>query len=151
MKRPKVGEMFAFSLPGGQVCYAHYLALHPQFGTLVRMFRSDDRQPRRAENVYKAQSPFNPVFVGLYAAVRSGRWKPIGFIPPPPEPFPRFRWTLGTKPGQHHDWRIWNGESDVFIGDLPPSDRTLELRSVWGAEGLEVRLGGARYRGDEME
>ena len=150
MKRPKVGDVFAFSLPAGQLGYAHYIALHPTFGALVRMFRSDDPQPRPVEDVYKAQSPFNPVFVGLYAAVRSGRWRPIGSLPPPPEPFPRFRWTFETKPGKYNDWRIWDGQSDVLIGELPRADRALEFKQVWGAEGLEERLCGARHLTDEM-
>ena len=150
MKKPRVGDVLAFSLPSGQICYAHYIQLHPEFGTLVRIFRTDDQEPRSPQNVYQAQSPFNPVFVGLYAAVRSGRWKSIGTLAPPPEPFPRFRWTFGTKPGKYTDWRIWDGQRDVLVGELPPADRALELRLVWGAEGLEERLAGARHRGDEM-
>jgi hypothetical protein len=152
LMRPSIGDIFAFELPSGRVAYAHFVALHPEFGTLVHIHQSEQSEMRPIEDIVSIPSPFAPVFVGLYPAVRSGRWKRIGAQPVPPAPFPRFRWTFGTKPGRYTDWRIWDGKHDVFVGELLVADRALELRTVWGAETLEHRIDGkGEWRGDKME
>ena len=142
--------MFAFRLASGVFAYAHFIALHLGFGTLVRVFTSTDVEPRPVDEIGELKSPFNPVFVGLGGALKDGRWKRIGSLPVPEEPFPRFRWTFETKPGCYSDWRIWDGSDDWFVGALPVADRTLELKQVWGAEGLEDRIEGGPYYGDRM-
>src|SRR5262249_23535073 len=114
-----VGDVFAFPLQSGRIAYAHYIALHPEFGSLVRIHRSEESTVCSVGEVGSLPMPFAPVFVGLYPAVRSGRWRKIGVLAPPSTRFPRFRWTLGTRPGRYMDWRIWDGETDVFVGELP--------------------------------
>jgi hypothetical protein len=64
--------------------------------------------------------------------------------------FPTFRVTMGTKPGIYHDWRIWDGKKTVNIGSLPEHMHSLELKQVWGDEGLVERIIAETYRGDQM-
>jgi hypothetical protein len=93
---------------------------------------------------------FPPVFVGLVAAVRGKLWQYIGNKPVEGFVLPKFRDTMGTKPGTYHDWSIWNGRKHSKLGDLPEDLRTLELKSIWGCEALADRIVAGTYRGDRM-
>jgi len=64
--------------------------------------------------------------------------------------FPKFRQAMGTKPGTYDSWFIWDGKKERKIGTLPEQLRSLELRCVWGDEGLEERIVAGTYRGDRM-
>jgi hypothetical protein len=90
------------------------------------------------------------VFVGLRATVKNGRWVRIRNLQVKDFTFPQFRQTMGTKPGTYHDWRIWDGENTVIIGDLPEGMRSLQLKSVWADEALENSIVARTYRGDRM-
>ena len=57
---------------------------------------------------------------------------------------------MGTKPGTYNDWTIWDGSKTIRLGKLPVEYRSLELKCVWGGEGLEERILQAYYRGDQM-
>ena len=94
---------------------------------------------------------FPPVFAGLQATARSGRWKRIGNLEPGPVEHPRFRQCTGTKPGTYFDWQIWDGKKTRKIGQLPVNLRKLELKCVWGDEALEERILAGTYRGGRMD
>jgi hypothetical protein len=57
---------------------------------------------------------------------------------------------MGTKPGTYDDWAIWDGLKTIKIGRLPVEYRSLELKCVWGDEGLEERILQGSYRGRHM-
>jgi len=57
---------------------------------------------------------------------------------------------MRTKPGVYHDWRIWDGSEAVKVGDLPEQYRSLELKTVWGDQGLEEQIVAGTCRGDRM-
>jgi hypothetical protein len=102
------------------------------------------------QEILGAKDRFPPVFVGLRATVRNGRWTRIGSSKVENFTFPKFRQTMGTKPGTYHDWRIWDGKDTIFIGDLPEELRALQLESVWSDQALERRIVAGTYRGDLM-
>jgi hypothetical protein len=146
-----VGDIYEIHLPNGRWAYAQYLLHNDQLGYLIRILDSVREEPVRSTDELTASGNlFPPVFLGLLATVRSGRWKLIGNLPVQPFSFPHFRNTIGTKPGTYHDWHIWDGVKSVRIGDLPLELRTLELEQVWGDEGLEERIVAGTYRGDRM-
>ena len=154
----KIGDCFEIPLVDGRYAYGQYIFLDDRqptgLGTLVQIFDVlSDRPLEHAELrrlVEHKRLMFPPVFIGLIPAIRTGRWKIIMHSSPSKFTFPKFRSTLGTKPGIYHDWKIWDGKETVFVGKLPPEYRSLELKMVWGAEGLEDRIIEGKYRGNDM-
>ena len=86
----------------------------------------------------------------MLAARRYRLWQKIGVLPIGHFVFPKFRITMGTKPGTYTDWRIWDGKKQKMIGTLPPELRSLELKCVWGCEALADRIVAGTHRGDRM-
>ena len=147
----EIGDCFRIPLPDGRWAYCQYVQQSDELGYLVRVFDRITTEPLNSTaEIDGAGLLFSPVFVGLRASVRSGRWERIGIMPVNSFVFPKFRVTMGTKPGVYHDWRIWDGKNTVSIGDLPEQMRSLELKSVWGDEALEERIVAGTYRGDRM-
>jgi hypothetical protein len=152
-KRPtiKVGDVYQIHLPNHKWAYAQFLQHNEQLGYLIRVFdRITDRPIDDVTALNGARHLFPPVFVGLVATLRSERWRKIGNLEIGQFEFPKFRNTIGTKPGTYHNWYIWDGHDSIKIGDLPPELRALELEMVWGDEGLEERIVAGTYRGDKM-
>jgi hypothetical protein len=135
----------------GKWAYCQYVQHNQELGYLVRVFDLITSEPlSSAEKLEGANLLFPPVFVGLRASVRTGRWKQIGKFPVKGFEFPTFRQTMGTKPGIYHDWHIWDGKRTVKIGNLPKHMRSLELELVWGDEALENRIVDGTHTGDHM-
>jgi hypothetical protein len=149
--RLKVGDYFRIPLPGGRWAYCQHVNRNAELGFLIRVLDQITSEPLDSiANLQDVSFLFPPVFVGLQATARSGRWAIIGNGPVNNFEFPKFRQCMGTKPGTYYDWRIWDGKKTKKIGELPPALRSLELRQVWGDEGLEERIVAGSYRGDRM-
>lgn len=147
----EIGDCFRIPLPDGRWAYCQYVHHSSELGYLVRVFDHIGGDPLNSpEELVGAGLLFPPVFVGLRASVRSGRWVKIGAMPVHGFVFPKFRQTFGTKPGTYHNWFIWDGSNTVEIGRLPKRMRSLELKQVWGDKGLEERIVAGTYRGDRM-
>jgi Immunity protein 26 len=147
----RLGDYFRIPLPDGRWAYCQFVHKNDKLGTLVRVFDRITSKPLDSTaELEGAGLLFPPVFVGLLASVGSGRWVRIGNMPVEDFVFPTFRQAMGTKPGTYHDWRIWDGKRTVSIGNLPEHMRSLELKQVWGDEGLEERIVTGTYRGDRM-
>ncbi len=145
------GDCFRIPLRDGRWAYCQFVSKNPQLGYLVRILDRITQEPLESTTGIEGAGPlFPPVFVGLLASVGSGRWVRIGKLPVTDFTFPQFRQTMGTKPGTYHDWRIWDGKNTVSVGNLPEHMRSLELKQVWGDEGLEERIVAGTYRGDRM-
>src|ERR1700761_7505459 len=137
----KVGDFFEIPLLDGRLAYCRLMHRSDQLGFMIQVFDLFRRDSSASvEELRDAPPLFPPVFVGLLATVRSGRWKKIGNAPVSYFSHPKFRQTMGTKPGIYYDWTIWDGLRTVRIGKLPPEFRSLELKQVWGDEGLEERI-----------
>jgi len=95
----KIGDCFRIPLADGRFAYCQYVYQHREFGYLVRVFDKITSEPfNTAETLQTAIPLVPPVFVGLRASVRSGRWKNIGNIAVRDFAFAKFRITMGTKP-----------------------------------------------------
>jgi len=146
----KAGDYFELPLKDGRLAYCRLLH-RGELGFLVQVFDLFRiTSPASTEELRNAPQLFPPVFVGLLATVRSGRWKKIGNVPVTYFAHPKFRQTMGTKPGTYDDWTIWDGLKTIKIGRLPVEYRSLELKCVWGDEGLEERILQGSYRGSHM-
>jgi len=121
------------------------------YGDVVRVFQQITAEPLSSpDGLEKERLLFPPVFVALVAAVRGKLWQLIGNVPVGEFALPRYRFTMGTKPGTYDDWRIWNERKTVKVGKLPTEMRSLELKCVWGCEALAERIAAGTYRGDRM-
>lgn len=139
--RIKIGDCFCIPLPEKRYGYCQYLEFNEELGCLVKVFsKVTSKRLASVEELRDVGALFPPVFVGLRASVRTGRWTFIGGLPVKDFTFPKFRSTYGTKPGIYDDWWIWDGTQREFVGRLPPGLRPLEVKLVWGDELLEERI-----------
>ena len=142
--KPKVGDCFVIPLPDGRRAYGQYVLWDDDpvygLGCLVQIFDLLVETELPVEALRSAGLMFPPVYVGLFASIRSGRWRVIGQLPVQDFTPPKFRATVGSKPCIYHDWTIWSGRTSVYVGDLPTEYRSLELLLVWGDELLEDRI-----------
>jgi hypothetical protein len=136
----KPGDCFEIPLPAGKRAYCQFLMMG-KYGPLLKVFnRIDSASSIEAESLQHTDELFPPVFAGLHASVRRGRWRFIGTFPVAPFRFPTFRNSFTMAHGENDDWWLWDGEKDRFIGRLPVSLRSLELKVTWGDELLEDRI-----------
>lgn len=144
----KIGDVFELPLPDGRFAYAQYIHRDKPgevgFGILVRVLDRLSDAPLTVPELRDARSLFPPVYVGLVALVRLGRWKRIGRMPIPTEPLPRFRWRTGpdTGPGEYANWYVIDLESATrtFVCRLTPELHRLEFQCAWGSEVLAERI-----------
>ena len=147
----QIGEVYEIPLVDGRHAYCQYVLYNRELGYMVRVFSLLAAQPiGTLETLRGSPLMFPPVFVALKAIVRADRWKRVGTLPVEDFSFPKFRFTMGTKPGVYHDWSIWDGANTRKIGDLPESQRTLQLKCISGCETIEERIATGSYRGDKM-
>jgi hypothetical protein len=140
----KVGDCFVIPLPDGRHAYGQYLLWDDRnpggLGCLIKVFDLITDEKVSVEDLARLPRMFPPVYVGLKASIRSGRWRVIGQLPVEDARIPTFRRTIGSKPGIYHDWKIGDGQNWQPIGDLPPDLRSLEMWLVWSDESLEKRI-----------
>lgn len=147
----KIGDCFCIPLPNGKWAYCQYVYRLEKFGALVQIFdRITEEALDSAATIEGAGCVLPPVFVFLQDATRRGGWRRIGNLPVNAFEFPLFRLTMGTKPGVYKDWRIWDGRETTYIGELPESMRSLELRCIWSSDAIAERITDGTYRGDQM-
>jgi hypothetical protein len=139
-QRINLGDFFQIPLPDGRYAYCQHVNWNDQIGFLVQVLDRISDHPLKIGELEGAQPLFPPVFVGLRAAVNSGRWKRIGNKPVTDFKFPLFRATSATKPGKYDNWWLFDGSTQRFIGELPAELRTLEVEVAWGYEMLEQRI-----------
>lgn len=139
--RITLGDCFQIPLPGSRYACCQYVASDEKYGDMVRVFRKICSDPIASPGVVaESGEAFPPVFVGLRASVKSGRWQRIGHLPVYDFKFPQFRSSFGSVPGKYSDWWIRDRNGSVFVGRLPLHMRELELDQVWGDELLEERI-----------
>ena len=139
--RIKIGDCFVIPLPDGRYAYCQYVQWNEKLGYLVRVFdRITDDLIKSVDELREAGEMFPPVFVGLRASVKSGRWNSLGWLPVANFEFPLFRSTNTKKPGKSESWWLFDGKDERFIGSLPSELRSLEHKLVWGDELLEKRI-----------
>jgi|SRR5271170_8077249 len=149
--RIKVGDYFRIPLPDERWAYCQHVNKNAELAFLIRVLDRITSEPLDSiVDLQDAGFLFPPVFVGLQATARCGRWLRIGNGIVANFEFPKFRQSMGTKPGTCYDWRIWDGKKTKMVGELPPTLRSLELKQVWGDQGLEERIVAGTYRGDRM-
>jgi hypothetical protein len=156
MKKPniKIGDCFSIPLQDGRKAVGQYIFLDDRkpygCGSLIRVFDLITREGVKVEQLKSAGLLFPPVFVGLYASIRSGRWRVIGSFPVENFQYPKFRCSNGHKPGKYYDWSIFDGQKMIDIGELTPEYRSLEMLGGWGDELLEDRIVTGKCLEDEI-
>ncbi len=139
--RIKVGDIFRIPLPEGRFGYCQYIQWNDQMGCLTKVFDLVAKNELRSiDELSEVPEMFPPIFVGLKASAKSGRWAIVGNLPVAPIEFPTFRASNGYAAGVYGDWSLWDGASHRFIGVLPTSFRKFEKLVIWGDELVEERI-----------
>jgi hypothetical protein len=139
-KKPKVGDIFEIPLSKGRKAYGQYLH-HSKMGPIVQVFDliSDNVT---IDQIVSSNLLFPPVITGLYAAIKNGYWKVIGYRPILGFVHPKFVSTLYDQDtGKAGIWFLWNGEIDIQIGPVLPSEyKNLEFLVVWDPTNVVHRI-----------
>lgn len=154
--KPEIGDVVAIPLPDGRTAYGQYVYWHEDpvgpWGEMVRVFDLVTEEEVPVERLATAEPMFPPVVVMLEEALASGRWRVIGRLPAEEFRYPphRFLHEAEPEPGVYHDWWLWDGQKETYIGDLPAEYRALEYWNGYDAEELERRIATGEYFGDRL-
>jgi hypothetical protein len=146
----RVGDCYEIPV-GDRYAYCQYIAWNDLFGCMIQVFDALLDEPLTdIEGLARRGQMFPPVFTGLKAIAREGRWRFIGRLATPNFSFPTFRMNNATKPGEYNDWVLWDGKEQRFIGKLPQELRSLEFAAVWGSGLLEERIASGKNMYEEI-
>jgi hypothetical protein len=145
-KRP--GQCFRIRVGDKGFAFAQYV-LWTDDGPMFRLYDTVTNGEASIEQVVGTPSRF-VIVGGIPGALKAGWWTFAGRLPVSSFTHPRFRFTFARKPGVHHDWKIWDGKSETFVGELAPELRTLEFRCGWSPQALEDRLLTGRCFADDL-
>jgi len=143
-RRLRVGSVFSIPLSDGRVAYGWYVHADNRKGPMIQVFdlilESDEEiDPLELAN---AGFMFPPMVTGLKAAIRTGLWKIVGYIPVEgfvPPLFIACYWDQKT--GVAYRWFLWDGDKHVNLGGkLPDKYRKLELDIVWDPHAVAERI-----------
>jgi hypothetical protein len=85
---------------------------------------------------------FQPIFVGISAAVRSGLWKVVGFLAVENFIYQGFLWPTwdGNPPVVYH-WSFWDGKKQIDLGaKLPDEYKKYEYIGGFAAPDVAKRI-----------
>lgn len=146
MKKPPitVGDIFEIPLPDGRKAYGQYVFADKSTGGIIQVFNyfTKDKDTVNLLELNNSELLFRPVFVGIYAAIRSKKWKIIGNMQVNNFKYPGFVSTL-TDPqtGKASTWYLWNGEENIRLGEeLNDEYKRLEYLSIYPADFIVDRI-----------
>lgn len=150
-RRAHIGDVVMIPLSDGRLAYAQIVysaeAHFPRenrrhfLGQLVRVFDLITDQDVVSINELSGRNLlFPPVFTMASTCIRTGRWKVIGTLPYRDFVFPTFREAGTLTLGVHHDWALWDGMDETFLGNLPAELRSLEIPFTYTCKALEDRI-----------
>ena len=137
-------------LQDGRYAYGRYLHPDQQHGPLCEVYKSISERSLSMEELDTKERLFPPVYIGFGSFFKIGRWRNIGNMPVARFAFPKFRHTFGSKPGEYHDWKIYDGNNTELVGDLTPEMRSLEFLCVWSPQAMEKRIETGVNRFDKL-
>lgn len=138
----KVGEIFEIPLSDDRRAYGQYVFRDPKMGPLIRIFDRISRSPIEIEELRNSKPLFPPVLTGLYAAISSGLWKIVGYLPVEDFIYPKFISTnFDLRSGQTGVWYLWDGQRSRLIGSqLPEKYKQLEFLVGWAPQDVATRI-----------
>jgi hypothetical protein len=141
-KTVRIGDVFEITLWDGRKAWGQYVFKDKKMGPLVQIFDLITKEEIQVEQLRNAKPLFPPVITGLFAAIRMGFWKVIGYLPIEEFVYPKFVSTFyNDKTGVARTWYLWDGEKDIYIGDeLPEEYKNLEFLCVWDPHDVVHRI-----------
>lgn len=143
-KRIKVGDIFEIPLSKGRRAYGQFVFKDQKMGPLIQIFDHvngiDD--PSDLEQLKKADLLFPPVITGLYAAIKTGFWRIIGYLPVESFVYPKFISAMyDSRTNRVGVWYMWDGEQSIPIGrQLSEEFKQLEQLVVWDPHDIVHRI-----------
>jgi hypothetical protein len=107
-KRIRVGGVFEIPLSNDKRAYGQYVFKDQKMGPLIQVFNLITEEKIGLDRLKNAQPLFPPVITGLFAAIRTGIWKVIGYMPVEEFAYPKFVSTFfNEKTGEARVWFLW--------------------------------------------
>ena len=140
--RLRVGAVVEIPLSDGRFAYGWYVHWDKEQGPLLQVLDIFSTGEMDLAQIETARPLFRPVVTGLRAAVRTGLWTIIGFIPVSEFDYPAFVAPfVNEETGKATRWFLWDGNSYVALGyELPREYWDLERLVVWDPRGLAKRI-----------
>lgn len=148
--RIKIGDIFEIPLSSGEKAYGRYVFKDRKMGPLVEIYDIITDNGIDIAQLKDADLLFPPVITGLFAAIKTGLWRVIGFISVDKFTYPGFVSAYYDETtGKAHMWFLWDGEKSIKLGkDLPKKYQTLEYLQVWEPHNLMRRIENRGYSHD---
>ena len=142
----KIGDVFEITLSDGRRAYGQYI-FRDKLGSMIRVFDVITEQSVSIDQLKKAGQLFPPLFTGLFAAIRKGYWKKIGYFKVDKFVYPNFVGTnYDEKTGKASIWFLWNGERYIRLGNnLPDEYKNIEYLIVWDPHDVVRRIETGEY------
>jgi hypothetical protein len=137
----KVGSIFEIPLSDGRRTFGQYVFRDKNNGPLIQVFDYFDSSNVDAEQIARSKPLFPPIVTGLFAAIRTGMWNIVGFVPVTNFVYPRFISTLWGRDGKASKWFLWNGDEWIDLGDeLLEEYKNLEFLIVYSPIDVVKRI-----------
>lgn len=141
MKRPRIGDIFKIPLSDGRNAFGQYI-LQSKMGPLIQVYEILSVDEVDLDEIINSKLLFQPVIVGLFAAIKNEIWSVVGNKAVILKEHPRFITTnWNEKTGEAGIWVIWNGESYSNIGPvLPNAVKRYEFLVIWPPQMITKRI-----------
>ncbi|MCC6569570.1 MAG: hypothetical protein IT315_10065 [Anaerolineales bacterium] len=131
-------------LSDGRKAFGRYLHRDSQMGPILQVYDLilKNREEVNLETLKVTNDLFKPVFVGIGAAVRSGIWKIIGYLPVENFAYPGFLWpSWSGDPPIVYRWSFWDGTKSIPLGTkLPEEYKKYEYIGGYAAPDIAKRI-----------
>ena len=141
MKRPKLGDIFIIPVDHGKYAYGQFIFIS-KMGPIVQIFKKISIGEINLDELLLSDLLFQPVIVGLYAAIKEGLWNIVGNRSVITNEHPKFLTTnWSEKTGKAGMWAIWDGEKYYDIGhELPDQYKNYEYLIIWPPQMITERI-----------
>lgn len=128
----RIGTIFEIPLSNGHKAYGQYV-FKDRMGPIIQVFDLITKDDQVQKTILDSNLLFPPVITGLFAALRTGLWTPIGFNKIKKFTYPGFISTLeNEETGEASIWFFWDGKNSTRLGkQLPEEYKNKEYLMVW--------------------
>jgi len=142
----RVGTVFEITLSNNLRAYGQY-AYKDKMGPIIQVFNFITKERPDLNVIVKSELLFPPVITGLFAALRTRFWIPVGFNEVKQFDYPGFISTFDNeKTGEAGIWFYWDGENSIRLGKtLPDKYKSKEFLMVWDPHDVVHRIETGEY------
>jgi hypothetical protein len=142
----RTGTIFEIPLSNAHKAYGQYVC-KDRMGPIIQVFNLISKYDQDQRTILDSNLLFPPIITGLFAALRTGLWIPIGFNKIKEFIYPGFISTFeNEKTGEASIWFYWDGKNSIRIGtQLPEEYKNKEYLMVWDPHDVINRIETGEY------